>query len=510
MAHILAPKIAYRIKDENDPDGNEEYHCRVMADDHGVLFSCGLLRTREELTSDMIRDIDPKTLCQHCFGPYLVRVTDEAPLVERRQRTATPDEPEYKARRLDDEEPWEIQAKQKRKHKIAGAITLVAILGISWLLVDNSGVRFGKEISTTVKAPVQQQAEIQQPATAQKPPVTTEHIPVAATKETLAAQTPKVETQSAATDIKLREELLAKQKQEALAAEQKKQEALAAEKKKQKSLAAEQKKQEALAAEKKKQEALAAEQKKQEALAAEKKKQEALAAEQKKQEALAAEQKKQEALAAEQKKQEALAAEQKKQEALAAEQKKQKTLAAEQKKQESLAAEQKKQEALAAEKKKQEALAAEQKKQEAIVATAPSESAPAPAPATATVPSAPPIGFADPMLELCVREALAIDPTAPITHELAATLTELNCSDTGVERLEGLEQLPYLEKLDLSSNSITDMLPVVGLGRLTSLNLKNNQITVIDAVAKLPIQCEINLLLNPIKDITPFIIRSKR
>ncbi|HEY7772973.1 MAG TPA: discoidin domain-containing protein [Marinagarivorans sp.] len=81
--------------------------------------------------------------------------------------------------------------------------------------------------------------------------------------------------------------------------------------------------------------------------------------------------------------------------------------------------------------------------------------------------------FTDEALRACVRATGALR---------IAELTQLNCSETGISDLAGVEQLTALEFLDLSANRLTS----VDLSRNTALidlNLAQNQLTAIDVSA---------------------------
>ncbi|MBI5017129.1 MAG: pentapeptide repeat-containing protein [Deltaproteobacteria bacterium] len=170
----------------------------------------------------------------------------------------------------------------------------------------------------------------------------------------------------------------------------------------------------------------------------------------------------------------------------------------------------------------------------------PAASAGAPAPpADAEVPEprppALPVLFRDQALERCVRRALS-RPEGQLSENVVAQISELDCStprpgELDVVRLDGIEFLSNLNRLDLSHNAVTDIAPLSHLGKLEQLNLRGNcisnlaplsrlgkleqlnlranRISDIRPVSALPARCEIDLLENPIDDIAPLLTRGR-
>jgi Leucine-rich repeat (LRR) protein len=59
----------------------------------------------------------------------------------------------------------------------------------------------------------------------------------------------------------------------------------------------------------------------------------------------------------------------------------------------------------------------------------------------------------------------------------AGQLTELNCSHAGVSSLEGIEAFTALNRLKLSSNTITDIGPLAPLANLADVYLEGNRVS---------------------------------
>ncbi|MEW6380692.1 MAG: hypothetical protein AB1611_13940 [bacterium] len=93
------------------------------------------------------------------------------------------------------------------------------------------------------------------------------------------------------------------------------------------------------------------------------------------------------------------------------------------------------------------------------------------------------ITFADSRLERAVREALGIAETEPITREMALTLTFLDASSRGIERLDGLEYFTNLTDLNLSNNKVQVVVPVSALRNLARLSLWDNYINEIGSLS---------------------------
>lgn len=116
-----------------------------------------------------------------------------------------------------------------------------------------------------------------------------------------------------------------------------------------------------------------------------------------------------------------------------------------------------------------------------------------------------PLDFEDPDLKEAIREALGLGPAAPITFELAQTLTVLDASARGIHSLKGIESLSKLQRLNLNSNSINDINPLAGLIQLTILDLSSNSISDLSPLAGLTQLIVLDLFLNSISDVSPLV-----
>ena len=101
-----------------------------------------------------------------------------------------------------------------------------------------------------------------------------------------------------------------------------------------------------------------------------------------------------------------------------------------------------------------------------------------------------------------------------ITMDTLLNLTRLEASNRGIKDLTGLEHAHNLEVLDLgsefiqgegfvNSNTISDLSPLVGLGKLTYLNLTGSGISDLSLLAGLTQLTMLSLNLNNISDLSP-------
>jgi uncharacterized repeat protein (TIGR01451 family) len=122
--------------------------------------------------------------------------------------------------------------------------------------------------------------------------------------------------------------------------------------------------------------------------------------------------------------------------------------------------------------------------------------------------------FADPDLETAVRRALKIDATAPITCDLAKTLSFLDATNFRksasaeeppiITSLRGLEAFPNLTGLILSANQVRDLRPLAHLYKLKQLNLEGNAISDIRFLSGLDSLKALNLRRNLIGSVLKF------
>ena len=114
----------------------------------------------------------------------------------------------------------------------------------------------------------------------------------------------------------------------------------------------------------------------------------------------------------------------------------------------------------------------------------------------------------DANLAAVVRDALGLDPSAPIPKKKLETLETLRALKKNIGDLTGLEKATGLKTLiirgDYSQNQIKDITPLAGLTQLTELSLSENRITDIKPLAGLAQLKKLRLNNNGlIRDITP-------
>ena len=114
-----------------------------------------------------------------------------------------------------------------------------------------------------------------------------------------------------------------------------------------------------------------------------------------------------------------------------------------------------------------------------------------------------PLDFKDPNLKAVLRELLRLGPAAPITFELAQTLTFLDATSRDIQSLKGMESLSNLQTLILDSNAISDLSPLAGLTELEVLFLSFNSIFDLSPLAGLTQLTLLVLDFNPISDLSP-------
>ena len=110
--------------------------------------------------------------------------------------------------------------------------------------------------------------------------------------------------------------------------------------------------------------------------------------------------------------------------------------------------------------------------------------------------------FADPNLELAVREALG-KPEGPIYDRDLIDLVSLSAGRRGIASLAGLEYCLNLRMVDIDGNQVSDLSPLAGLASLTRLRGSGNQISDISPLALLTNLTELDLGNNQISDISP-------
>ena len=101
--------------------------------------------------------------------------------------------------------------------------------------------------------------------------------------------------------------------------------------------------------------------------------------------------------------------------------------------------------------------------------------------------------FADPNLADCV-----ISTSATYVRDLST----LNCIETGISDLSGIESLTSITVLTLNSNNISDISALSGLNNLAALALNSNNVTDISSLSGLTNVEKLQLRSNSITDIS--------
>jgi Leucine-rich repeat (LRR) protein len=83
----------------------------------------------------------------------------------------------------------------------------------------------------------------------------------------------------------------------------------------------------------------------------------------------------------------------------------------------------------------------------------------------------------EPALEAALRSRFGMSANATFTTSQHDSLTLLDLSGWGIERLEGLEMAANLTALNLQGNNVSDLSPLVGLTQLENINLRGNRVT---------------------------------
>lgn len=82
-----------------------------------------------------------------------------------------------------------------------------------------------------------------------------------------------------------------------------------------------------------------------------------------------------------------------------------------------------------------------------------------------------------------------------------AQLQILECTDSSIQSLRGLEQFTNLTVLNLSNNHIADLSPLIPLHSLTSLTVSHNNVNTLDALSALPRLKSLSVAHNQLTDI---------
>ena len=114
-----------------------------------------------------------------------------------------------------------------------------------------------------------------------------------------------------------------------------------------------------------------------------------------------------------------------------------------------------------------------------------------------------PVEIPDANLAAALREALDLDPNAPIMEKDLKELEFLYADLRGIKNLTGLEKATGLIHLGLYKNQIVDITPITELTKLRRLDLYDNQIVDITPLSELDQLKWLRLHSNQIRDITP-------
>ncbi|RMB58191.1 leucine-rich repeat domain-containing protein [Tessaracoccus antarcticus] len=123
-------------------------------------------------------------------------------------------------------------------------------------------------------------------------------------------------------------------------------------------------------------------------------------------------------------------------------------------------------------------------------------------------PSAPPVTTAsvtlpDAKLRECINVSLRKPITSAIPVKVAATITDLDCTESKVSNLTGLEQFKNLETLYLDFNQISNLAPLRGLSKLQNLSLAGNAISDLRPLGPLTGLLSLDVSDNRIVDASP-------
>jgi hypothetical protein len=113
-----------------------------------------------------------------------------------------------------------------------------------------------------------------------------------------------------------------------------------------------------------------------------------------------------------------------------------------------------------------------------------------------------PVFIPDTNLRACINSALGQPSGAPVTSAQAQTLTYLNCENTGIANITGLEAFTGLTQLYLALCQISDVSPLGALPSLTSLDLYSNQISTVSPLGTLTNLTYLDLSGNQVSNVS--------
>lgn len=113
------------------------------------------------------------------------------------------------------------------------------------------------------------------------------------------------------------------------------------------------------------------------------------------------------------------------------------------------------------------------------------------------------VPFTDQVLHECVTNQLGLAQGTAVTEAQMATLTGLNCVESGISDLQPLSFATNATTLTIRNSQLDDLSPISGLHQLTSLSLGKNEIDDITALSELRSLRYLTLEQNAITDISP-------
>jgi hypothetical protein len=117
-------------------------------------------------------------------------------------------------------------------------------------------------------------------------------------------------------------------------------------------------------------------------------------------------------------------------------------------------------------------------------------------------PSIAPVAFEDARFEACVRRALQL-PDGTIFPADMERITALECQDSSITSVAGIEHATSLVDLSLWENQISDLAPLAGLKQIVDLQLGLNRIQDLTALQGLTSLRRLGLSVNRISSLAP-------
>jgi uncharacterized repeat protein (TIGR01451 family) len=115
------------------------------------------------------------------------------------------------------------------------------------------------------------------------------------------------------------------------------------------------------------------------------------------------------------------------------------------------------------------------------------------------------IQFADPNLEIAIKELLGIDEATPVTSEDMELITDLSLENKNISDLNGLEYATQLRSLSLAYNPISSIEPILGLKGLGFIDLSHSAITSINGIENLDELYHLGISYTNVTDLSPLL-----